>query len=132
MADNVTVPSVATGPVIATDEIDGAQYQRVKLIHGSEGVNAGDVSEGNPLPVHDEDAHLLLTRLLSMLTAPLGYDKSLGRLRATVVIESGTVTTVTTVSSVSNLAAIGGYNASMQVFDTNRTAWAQCVRSRIS
>lgn len=132
MADNVTVPSVATGPVIATDEIDGAQYQRVKLIHGSEGVNAGDVSEGNPLPVHDEDAHFLLTRLLSTLAAPLGYDKSLGRLRATVVIESGTVTTVTTVSSVSNLAAIGGYNASMQVFDTNRTAWAQCVRSRIS
>jgi hypothetical protein len=75
---------------------------------------------------------LLLTRMLNYLNAPQGYDKSLQRQRGTVVLESGTVTTVTTVSSLSNLAAIGGYSAQMQVLDTNRTAWAQCVRLRIS
>lgn len=50
MADNVPV-TPGVGADIATDEIGGAQYQRVKLIHGADGVNDGDVATGNPLPV---------------------------------------------------------------------------------
>lgn len=49
MPDNITLPGAAE--VVATDEIGGAQFQRIKLIHGAEGVNAGDVSAANPLPV---------------------------------------------------------------------------------
>ena len=90
------------------------------------------------VPTSDAGSQNLLLRILQMLMAPLGYDKSLGRQRGTVVVESGTVatvttvTTVTTVSSLSNIAAIGGYSAQMQVFDANRTAWALGVRARIT
>lgn len=49
MADNSTLP--ATGDVIATDDIGGTKYQRIKLVHGADGTNDGDVSTANPLPV---------------------------------------------------------------------------------
>jgi len=49
MADNSTLP--ATGDVVAADEISAVKYQRIKLIHGVDGVNDGDVSLTNPLPV---------------------------------------------------------------------------------
>jgi hypothetical protein len=42
------------------------------------------------------------------------------------------VTTVTTVTTVGNISQIGGYSAQMQIVDSNRTAWAQCVRARIT
>jgi len=47
MADNVTLPG--TGGVVATDDIGGVQYQRVKPAWGVDGV-AGDVTATNPLP----------------------------------------------------------------------------------
>jgi hypothetical protein len=99
------------------------------------GVVMSGVSEADPLPVHDESAHHLLLRLLQYLNAPQGYDKSLQRARVTAVLESGTVTTVTTVAAVTAVTSLNnfdGYNARMPVLDTNRTAWAQCVRSRIT
>jgi hypothetical protein len=80
----------------------------------------------------DDGSQNILQRILQMLMAPLGYDKSLQRQRGTVLIESGTVTTVTTVGTVTTLSNIDGYNARMQILDQNRTSWAQCVRSRIS
>lgn len=49
MADNVTLPG--TGSAVAADDIGGVQFQRVKLVHGSDGVNDGDVAGGNGLPV---------------------------------------------------------------------------------
>lgn len=140
MADNVGY-TPGTGAIVAADEIGGVLHQRVKLGIGADGV-AVDVSDANPmpvqvlgvseddpLPVHDEAAHQLLTRLLQYLNAPQGYDKSLQRARVTAVLESGTVTAVTTVTSLNNY---DGYNARMTVLDTNRTAWAQCVRARIT
>lgn len=52
MADNTQLPIPATsGDVIATDDIGGVKFQRVKMIHGADGVNDGDVSTSNPLPV---------------------------------------------------------------------------------
>jgi hypothetical protein len=48
MADNVTLPGASE--VVATDDIAGVQFQRVKLIHGANGVNDGDVSLSNPYP----------------------------------------------------------------------------------
>jgi len=49
MADNVVLPG--TGSSVATDEIDGNQFQRMKLTLGADGVNDGDVSSTNPIPV---------------------------------------------------------------------------------
>lgn len=56
MADNTRVlnPSAipgGSGDTIATDDIGDVKYQRVKLIHGADGVNDGDVSTANPFPV---------------------------------------------------------------------------------
>ena len=51
MADNLNVPGGSAGPA-ATDEIGGIHFQRIKLVHGADGVNAGDVATGNPLPVY--------------------------------------------------------------------------------
>ena len=94
--------------------------------------NPVDVSAVDPLPTTASESGNLLLRILQMLMAPLGYDKSLQRYRQTSVIESGTVTTVGTVSALTSLNNIDTYNARMTVLDTNRTAWAQCVRSRIT
>ena len=50
MADNVGI-TPGTGATAAADDIGGVLYQRIKLVHGADGVNAGDVATGNPLPV---------------------------------------------------------------------------------
>ncbi len=51
MADNTTLNTGTGGDVIAADEISGVKYQRIKLIHGADGVNEGDVTHDNGLPV---------------------------------------------------------------------------------
>ncbi len=50
MADNVAI-TAGTGTSIAADDIGGVLHQRVKLIIGADGVNDGDVSATNPIPV---------------------------------------------------------------------------------
>lgn len=55
MADNTQLPiGTLDGDVYASDDIGGVKFQRVKIIHGADGVNAGDVATGNPLPVDTE------------------------------------------------------------------------------
>ena len=140
MADNVGY-TPGSGAVIAADDIGGVLHQRVKIGIGADNT-AVDVSDVNPMPVSDAAAEetrqsmaLLLVRMLNYLNAPMGYDKSLQRQRGTVLVESGTVTTVTTVTTVANVTSLNNidtYNARMTVLDTNRTAWAQCVRARIT
>lgn len=53
MADNTQLNVGTGGDVIATDDISGVKYQRVKLTLGSDGVTNGDVSSKNPMPVND-------------------------------------------------------------------------------
>jgi len=140
VADNVGY-TPGSGAVVAADDISGVLYQRVKPVVGVDGV-AVDVSSTDPMPVYDavtqssqQDMILLLTRMLNYLNSPMGYDKSLQRQRGTVIVESGTVTAVTTVATVTNVTSLNNidtYNARMTVLDTNRTAWAQCVRARIT
>lgn len=119
--------------------ISGAIPEKFVVSYEDENGNAVDVSQPSaPLPVQDvnhEDLVLLLTRLLNALNSPQGYDKSLQRQRGTVVLESGTVTTVsgvTTVTTVAGLTNIDGRNGSMLINQTNLSAWADCVRSRIT
>lgn len=53
MADNVTIPASGTGsvtPVVATDDVGGVHYQRVKLDVGGDGVST-PVTAAAPLPV---------------------------------------------------------------------------------
>ncbi len=51
MADNTTLNAGSGGDVIGADDISSVKYQRVKLIHGADGTNDGDVATTNPLPV---------------------------------------------------------------------------------
>lgn len=58
MADNVTIPASGTGtatPVVATDDVGGAHYQRVKVDLGGDGAASplvrGQQSGANSLPV---------------------------------------------------------------------------------
>lgn len=53
MVDNTTINAGSGGDVIASDDIGGVKYQRIKLVYGADGVNSGDVSSSNPLPVVD-------------------------------------------------------------------------------
>lgn len=51
MADNVTANPGSGGAVFASDDISSVHYPRTKLTLGADGVNDGDVSSANPLPV---------------------------------------------------------------------------------
>lgn len=51
MADNTTLNPGTGGDVIASDDISGVKYQRIKLVHGTDGSSNGDVSFANPFPV---------------------------------------------------------------------------------
>jgi hypothetical protein len=51
MADNTVLNSGSGGDTMATDDILGIKYPRSKIVIGVDGVNNGDVSASNPMPV---------------------------------------------------------------------------------
>lgn len=51
MADNTTLNVMTGGDVVADDDIGGVKFQRIKLVHGVDGTNDGDVANTNPFPV---------------------------------------------------------------------------------
>lgn len=136
MADNVTADPGTGGAVFATEEIGGVHFPNTKLTVGAAGVNEGPVSAANPLPVQESGGAMsLLSRILTILSSPMGFDRSLSRQRVTAVVESGTVTTVTTVTTcttVTGLTNIDGRNGSMLINQSNLSAWADCVRRCIT
>lgn len=50
MADDIVLNAGTGGDTLAADDIAGKKYPRSKLVHGADGVNAGDVSTANPFP----------------------------------------------------------------------------------
>jgi hypothetical protein len=129
MADNVTLPGASE--VIATDEIGGAQFQRIKLIHGANGINDGDVSTVNGLPVQGvgelmeaiEALRLAvqsLTRSIGLATVDvtgrtrmLAENPTAANLQATVSLNAGQ--TLGTVTTMTNQAQMGGFAANDQI-----------------
>lgn len=55
MADNTVLNAGTGGDTIATDDIGGVKWQRVKVGFGADG-SASDVAPGNPLPVQQRGA----------------------------------------------------------------------------
>lgn len=53
MADNVTLNTMTGGDTVGADDISGVKIQRMKLIHGVDGTNDGDVAKTNPLPSYN-------------------------------------------------------------------------------
>lgn len=57
MADNTVLNAGTGGDTIATDDISGIKYQRVKITTGADGT-ANDVTNANPVPVSDASGSL--------------------------------------------------------------------------
>jgi hypothetical protein len=91
MADNIQVTQ-GTGTTMATDNIDGVQFPRVKLSVGEDGT-AVDVSAAAPMPVEDADANASLSSIDGKLPAlsdgkvPVDIGGS-----GSITVTSGTVT----------------------------------------
>ena len=83
-----------------------------------------EATEANPVPVSDNSGNNFLWRILQILLAPLGYDKSLKRYRQTAIIENAV--------GVGNIATIDGRQGSMLINAQSRASWALNVRSRIT
>jgi hypothetical protein len=50
-ADNFVTNAGSGGSTFASDDIGSVQFPRIKLVHGADGTNDGDISTANPLPV---------------------------------------------------------------------------------
>jgi hypothetical protein len=144
MPDNVGY-TPGSGATVSADDIGGALYQRMKLVEGADGVNDGDISAANPLPVEDLQLLALIQRLLNIQRSPVGYDPTLNRQRveatfaagvSTAVTGSltsaGTVSTVSTVTTVTGITNLGSYGATQLIDVNTRSAWALTNRARIT
>jgi hypothetical protein len=127
MADDVPI-TAGSGTNIATDEIGGRHYQRVKLAIGDDGT-ANDASLANPVPVQAIgeliEAIEAQRMALQALVRTIGQSMpdTAGRLRVLVDSISASLTlatittvgTVTTVGTLSNQTQIGGLAATEQI-----------------
>jgi hypothetical protein len=93
MADNISVTE-GLGKTIGADEISSVLYQRIKLIHGADGTNAGDVSDANPLPIDDAGGSITVDGTVAVTNA--GITSIDGKITAcntgAVVVSSGAIT----------------------------------------
>ncbi len=51
MTDTFVTNAGSGGNTFASDDISSVHYPRIKLVHGADGTNDGDISTANPLPV---------------------------------------------------------------------------------
>ncbi len=83
MADYLATGS--TGSNVAFDDISSVFYARQKIIHGADGVNDGDVSTANPLPVR---------LYVGTTSAAMGGGTEAAALRVTIASDSTGVVSV--------------------------------------
>lgn len=134
MADDVELP--ATGAVVATDEVAGRHFQRMKLDVGGDGVSRA-VTEDAGLPVSAVGE--LIEAIEAMRFAIVALTRSIGLQmpdaagRQRVALETAvgvtipaittvstvtgvtTVSTVTTVTSMTNQVNVGGFAANVHI-----------------
>lgn len=79
-----------------------------------------------------DDLCVTLRGILHEIANPAAVDMALNRLRATVILESGTVTTVTTVATVSNQTNMDGFQGKLIPLGIDEIAYADLVLRRIS
>lgn len=125
MADNVGY-TPGSGEIIATDDIGGVQYQRVKPVWGTDGV-ANDVNANTPLPIQAigelMEAIEAMRMAIQALTRTVGLAQ-VNPLTGRMLVDgagvtqpvSGTVSAAQSgVWNITNLATIGGQAANSQV-----------------
>lgn len=149
MPDNLAY-TAGVGSTVATDDIGGVHFQRVKPAIGADGT-AVDVSAANPMPVaaYGELIEALEAQRMALqaLTRTIGQSMPdvAGRLRVAIdaisasltlatITTVGTVTTVTTVTTLSTLTnqtQVGGLAATEQIPSLMKIA-AESLRRNIS
>ena len=105
MADNIDVTS-GVGNTVGADDISSVKYQRVKLIHGVDGTNDGDVASSNPFPVTVNRVTSLVDGTVSVSTVNRVnnvVDGTLSTVSRVSNVVDGTISTVTTVGRVNNV-----------------------------
>jgi hypothetical protein len=130
-----------SGATVASDDIGGVQFQRVKLIHGDDGVNAGDVSVLNPYPTQaprTDDLLEVLQRMVKLMESLAIVDVAQRQRISLDTIASGltlgtvsTVTTVSTVSTVSNTTANAGMDRE-QYINIAKQTYGTSIRPHLS
>jgi len=132
MADNVGY-TPGSGETIATDEIGGVQYQRVKPVWGVDGV-ANDVNATTPLPV--EVIGELTEAIEAMRMAIVSLTKSVGLaqvnpLTGRLLVDQSALTqqvsgavsaTQNGTWNITNLTQVGSANAAIVPFSLERGA----------
>lgn len=131
MADNVQITEGA-GKTIAGDDIGGVVHQRVKITTGADGVNDGDVSSSNPLPVSaaslplpsgaatsaKQDTIIASEASIDSKTPALG--QALSAASTPVVLPASQITTLTPPAAITNYAnETGGNLASVKTNTDN-------------
>ena len=92
--DNVTADAGAGGATFAADDIGGIHFPRTKMVIGADGVNDGDVSAANPLPVTGTVAVTNggLTELAAAINASSQMDVNIAASGATVPVSNAGLT----------------------------------------
>ena len=103
------------GDTIAADDISGVKYQRIKLIHGADGTNDGDVSTANGLPINI---------VIGLAGEDINNDVIKTEKRGTPFnISTATTTTVATgVGHLNNLICVGGTLGNVTVYNNTTAA----------
>jgi hypothetical protein len=136
MSDNFAAPG--SGLTFATDDIGGVHHPRTKITLGEDGVNDGDVSAVNPLPVADTSLAAVIALLNEMCIRMSDVSDSVGnlmpdaggRLRVNAEIVAAHAVTlastaVTTVTTLTNMMQVGGYAANQQMIAVTQMNEAQ-------
>jgi hypothetical protein len=133
MADNVDITPGA-GATVATDEIGGRHFQRVKLTDGAEGsANHASVRADGTQEVTLSDISAALYAILEALTRPISQEPGTGRQRMSLEAAAVTMTGVTTVSTVTSMTQFNGASIwDVMTKPLDRNLWNGSVRMRIS
>lgn len=113
MPDNVAY-TPGQGATVAADDIAGILYQRAKIVLGADGVNDGDVSSANPMPVKFSTAQAVTVAALP-LPAGAATDTLQGTGNALLTAINVAIAALATEASLDALGAAQGASGSSAV-----------------
>jgi hypothetical protein len=120
MADNIGY-TPGSGATIAADDVGGALLQRIKVVLGADGVNDGDVSLANPLPIKGVgelvEQLAAIRTLLQSLTRTIGMamPDAAGRLLVRLDASSTVLSVGISSGTITNQTQVGGLSATEQI-----------------